>query len=285
MESSAITAVFIYPSNRRRDSLEATYFHRMSEHVSRTKIDRFRARGLDAQELIAIWEHIDSCDACRRLYQEVSQRRIGGAPISFSLSIEHLLRNDHFDYETIAGYVDETLDSEMREIADIHLRMCVRCRRNLKSIVDFRRQIEPELKVRYGPGARSSAADWIRSWWKGLRVAWEPAYMAATLAVIGFAVVAAIYFINAGSGKKSIHENSLGHTPSPSVVASVSPAPKDSAKGTAQFPETTPTPKRRFCAGQIPANQSPASRRFGKQEKRSSRRDPCLERWRSQSLA
>jgi hypothetical protein len=265
MESSAITAVFYTGAIGAETPLEATRFHRMTEHISRMKIDQFRARALDAQELIAIWEHIDSCEACRRLYQEVSQSRRQGAPSPFSLSLEHLLRNDHFDYETMAGYVDETLDSEMREIADIHLRVCVRCRKDLKSLVDFRRQIEPELKVRYGPGARSGAAELIGSWWRGLRVAWEPAYTAATLSVIGVAVAAAIYFINVGSGKKPTRGNSHGHTPSPSVVASVSPAPKDSAKGTAQFPETTPTPNPDFAPGQFrPPRRQPRADLAGK---------------------
>src|SRR5262249_32817357 len=132
------------------------------------------------------------------------------------------------------------------------LRVCVRCRKDLNSFVDFRRQIEPELKVRYGPGARLSAAERIGSWWKGLRVAWEPAYTATTLAIIGVAVAAAIYFINAGSGKKPMCGNSLGHTPSPSVVASAPPALKDSAKGTSQIPETAPTPNGGFAPRQFP---------------------------------
>jgi len=223
----------------------------MTEHINRMKMDQFRARAIDAQELTAIWEHLDSCDGCHRLYQEVSQSRIGSALISFSLSLEHLLRNDHFDYEAMAGYVDKTLDGEMREIADIHLKVCVRCRKDINSFIDFRRQIEPELKVRYGPGAPSSAAEGIRSWRKGLRVAWKPAYAAAALAVFGVAVAAAIYFINTESGKKPMRGNSLGHKPSPSVVASAPPAPKDSAKATAQSPETTPTPNSDFNPSQF----------------------------------
>jgi hypothetical protein len=239
----------------------------MSEHISRTKIDQFRARTLDAQELIAIWEHLDSCDACSRLYQEFSQTRRGGAPIYFRLSLEHLLRNDHFDYETMAGYINKTLDGEMRGVADIHLRVCIRCRNDLKNLVDFRQQIEPELKVRYRPGARSSAVEWIGSWWKALRVAWKPAYTAATLAVIGGTVATALYFINAGSGKESTHGNSPGHTPSLSGVASVSPAPKDSVKGTAPLPETTPTPNIGFAPSRFrPTARQPRADLAGKKK-------------------
>ena len=218
---------------------KSTSFHRMTEHISRLRIDQFRARSLEAEELVTIWEHLDTCDACQRLFQEVSQSQRLGAPISFNLSPEFWLRDEHFDYETMAGHVDQTLDDEMREIADIHLKVCARCHEDLNSFVDFRRQIEPELKVRYGPDVRSSIAEWIGSW-KEVSVAWEPAYTAATLVIIGFAIAAAIYFTNVGSGKKPTYGNLPNHTPSPSVVASASPLPKDSANGTTQFPEKTP---------------------------------------------
>lgn len=230
---------------------KSTSFHRMTEHISRTRIEQFRTRSLEAQELVAIWEHLDSCSVCHRLFQEISQSQRPGAPISFNLSPEYWLRDEHFDYETMAGHVDQTLDGEMREIADIHLKVCARCREDLNSFVDFRRQIEPELKVRYGPDTRSSIAEWFGSWWKGLSVAWEPAYTAATLVIIGFAIAAAIYFTNVGSGKKRTYGNLPNHTPSPSAVASASPPPKDSANGTTQFPEKTPIPNSNSASGQF----------------------------------
>src|SRR5262249_18453769 len=138
-------------------------FHRMTEHISRLRIDQFRARSLETEELVTIWEHLDSCDACHRLFQEGSQSRRHGAPISFNLSPDYWLQDEHFDYETMAGYVDQTLDGEMREIADLHLKACTRCLEDLNRFVDFRQQIEPELNVRYGPDTRSSVAEWIES--------------------------------------------------------------------------------------------------------------------------
>ena len=216
-----------------------------------TQIEKFHARNLERTEMVATWEHLDSCDACHRLFQEVSENRRQGAPISFTLSPEHWSRDEHFDYETITGYVDQTLDSEMREIADIHLKVCARCREDLNSFVDFRRQIEPELKVRYRPDTRSSIAEWIGSWWKGLSITWKPAYTAATPVIIGFVIAAAIYFINVGSGKKPTYGNLPNHTPSPSVAASASPPPNDSANGTAQFPEKTPILNSNSASGQF----------------------------------
>jgi hypothetical protein len=78
-------------------------------------------------------------------------------------------------------------------------------------------------------------------------------------------VTAAIYSINAGLGNKATQGNSLGHTPSPSVVASVSPALKDSTKGIAQFPETTPTPNSGFAPSQFrPTQRQPRADLAGK---------------------
>jgi hypothetical protein len=249
--------------------------HKFAAQVLKHKRQIYASSDMKAQELITIWERIDSCDACRRQYQERSLNRRRGAPVSFNLSPERFLRDDHFDYETLADYVDKTLDGEMRQIADIHLRVCGRCREDLNSLVDFRRQIEPELNVRYDPGVRSNVAELIESWWRGLRGAWKPEYTAATMAVIGFAVTATIYFINAGPGKESTRGESSGHAPSPSVMASASPATKDSAKGTAQSPETTPTPNSGLAPDQHrPATRRPRANSTGKKNARPQKSSP-----------
>src|SRR5262249_14996297 len=66
------------------------------------------------------------------------------------------------------------------------------------------------------------------------------------------------YFVNARSGKKPTYGNLPDHSPSPSVVASASPVLKDSAKGTSQFPETTPPPNSHSASGQIRSTQHQA---------------------------
>ncbi len=215
----------------------------MAEHISRTQIEKFHARTLDVPEMVAAWEHLDTCGDCHQLFQDVFRSRRQGAPITFSLSPEYWFKDDHFDYETLAAYIDKTLDGEMREIADIHLKVCGDCRRDLNGLVAFRKETEPELANRYGPGAPSSATEWVSSLWNWPPVVWKPAYTFATLIIIGLAIAATAFLIKPGSVKKSTAGDLTGLAPTPSPAASTSPLPNDSIRSIARSPEAGSTPK------------------------------------------
>ncbi|MEP7338469.1 MAG: zf-HC2 domain-containing protein [Acidobacteriota bacterium] len=193
--------------------------------------------------MIAMWEHLDCCDDCHRVFQGVFQSKRQGVPIRINLSPEYWFKDDHFDYETLAAFIDKTLDSEMREIADIHLKECSGCRGDLDSLITFRREIEPELIVRYGPEQQSSVTGWLSSLWNWPPVAWKPGYTFATLIIIGLAVVATVFLIKPRVGKKATAGDLIGLTPAPSIAASVSPSPNDSEKSIAQSPEIGSVPK------------------------------------------
>lgn len=244
MESRALTAVFYMGASGVMNSiLSQQTVIAMVEHISRMHIEKFHARTLGVPEMIATWEHLDACDDCHRLFQEVFRSRRQGAPITFNLSPEYWLKDEHFDYEMLAAYIDKTLDSEMREIADIHLTVCSDCRRELNSLVAFRKESEPELKVRYGSDIRSSATGWLSSLWNWPPVVWKPAHTFATLVIIGLAIAAMMFLIKAGSDKKSTTGDLTGLVPSPSPAASTSPSPNDSDKSIARSPEAGSTPK------------------------------------------
>jgi hypothetical protein len=223
----------------------------MAEHISRRQIEKFHARTLDVPEMIATWEHLDACDDCHRLFQEVFRSRRQGAPITFNLSPEYWLKDEHFDYEMLAAYIDKTLDGEMLEIAYIHLKVCSDCRRELNSLVAFRKEREPELKVRYGSDTRSSATEWLSSLWNWPPVVWKPAHTFATLVIIGLAIAAMMFLIKPGSDKKSTAGDFTGLVPSPSPAASTSPSPNDSDKSVARSPEAGSTPKPNSVTSQV----------------------------------
>jgi hypothetical protein len=252
VESRALTAVFyIGAIGVMNFILSQRTVIAMAEHISRMHIEKFHARTLDVPEMIATWEHLDACDDCHRIFQEVFRSRRQGAPITFNLSPEYWLRDEHFDYETLAAYIDKTLDSEMREIADIHLTVCSDCRRELNSLVAFRKESEPELKVRYGPDTRSSATRWLSSLWNWLPVVWKPAHTFAMLVIIGLAIVVMMFLIKPGSDKKSTAGDLTGLAPSPSPAASTSPSPDDFDKSIARFPEAGSTPKPNSDTSQV----------------------------------
>ncbi|MGE0128936.1 MAG: tetratricopeptide repeat protein [Blastocatellales bacterium] len=214
----------------------------MTEHISRTQIEKFYARILDASAMIATWEHLDSCDPCHQLFQKAFRNKRQDAPIRVALSPEHLFKDDHFDYETLAVYIDQTIDDEMREIADIHLKACRDCRGNLDSLLAFRREIEPELKVRYGPEEQSSVTGWLSYLWNW-PTAWKPAHTFATLIIIGLAVATLVFLIKSGAGKKPVAGDLIGITPSPSAAAKVSPSPYDPSKNLNPSSEMGAAPK------------------------------------------
>jgi hypothetical protein len=223
----------------------------MAEHISRMQIEKFHARTLDVPEMIATWEHLDACDDCHRLFQEAFRSRRQGAPITFNPSAEYWFKDEHFDYETLAAYIDKTLDSEMREIADIHLTVCNDCRRELNSLAAFRKESEPELKVRYGPDTPSSVTGWFSSLWNWPPVVWKPAHTFAMLIIIGLAIAAMMFLIKPGSDKKSTAGDLTGLAPSPSPAASTSPSPNDSDKSITRSPEPGSTPKPNSITSQV----------------------------------
>jgi hypothetical protein len=215
----------------------------MSAHLHQDQIERFYDRRLETAEMIAVWEHLDCCDDCHWLFRDVFQERRQGAPITLNLSPTFWFRDEHFDYETMAGYVDETIDSEMREIAEIHFSACGNCRRELQDFIEFRKQTEPELKLRYGPHQTTRGWEWLSFLWKWPRVSWKPAYTFAALILIGLAIAASVSIFKSAPDKKSGGEILTGITPSPST--SVSPSPEDTEKNIAQRPvdESTLNPK------------------------------------------
>src|SRR5262249_7925693 len=100
----------------------------MSEHISKILIEQFRDRSLDAPTLSAITLHLEDCANCYELFREAFREKRANAPVSFNLSSETWLKDEHLEYEQMVSYVDAILEPEDREILDIHLKLCRSCR-------------------------------------------------------------------------------------------------------------------------------------------------------------
>src|ERR1700749_753725 len=165
----------------------------MSEHLSTVQMRHFSARTLSAPEMSALAEHLASCGSCQELFQ--STRRAAVVPLSFTLAPDALFKHEHLQYEQIATYLDDGLDSEEREILELHLRGCESCREDVNSLRGFRRQIAPEMGVSYAPAEQVSGRKVIRPMlgWLGWRL--KPVYaLALILALIAVALVATLSF-------------------------------------------------------------------------------------------
>src|SRR4030095_6594495 len=126
----------------------------MSDHISKSLIAQFRDRSLPVSILRDISAHLESCVECYELFREAFRDKRGNASVRFSLSSSTWLTDEHFEYEQLVSYVDSPPDDEYREILDEHLKLCGRCRDDVQSFVMHRKQIEPELKVRYAPSEK-----------------------------------------------------------------------------------------------------------------------------------
>jgi hypothetical protein len=223
----------------------------MTEHISESRIERFCISALPEEEVVTIANHLAQCQTCHQSFAEALRRRRGSEGVSFTLAPEFWLRHEHIDYEQLVGLVENKLAAADREIIDAHLSVCASCQDDVRNFLAFRKEIEPELHVRYDPLARETRRAEVPrwSWWPGL--AWKPTYAAAVV-VIGIAlVIGAAFFlkrtadnfqarqtptpnVNLGApGETPIPDNRAANGPSPPATPEESPIEKpNSAEAT-----------------------------------------------------
>jgi hypothetical protein len=186
----------------------------MIEHVSTEKMERFCARILPETELTALAAHLSGCEECHGQFINTLERQRDGSTVSFTLSPEFWLRHAHIDYKQLVDLADNKLDTEDRELIDLHLKICAPCEEDIRSFLAFREQIEPEMNVSYAPIIRQPAHETLSasrtSWWRGL--AWKPAYAVAII-LIGIAVIiGAALLLNRRTANQQVQ-----HLPPPSI--------------------------------------------------------------------
>ncbi len=212
----------------------------MTKHVSKSEMERFTAGALPQAELNSISDHLTTCEACHQLFVEALRAEKGSAPLSFMTEPEDLLRHEHIEYEHLVGLADDNLDATDKEIIDTHVSACKTCRERITSFLAFKDQLEPELRVSYGPAAREpqrKKAVWA-TWWE--RFAWNPAYAAAIVLVVIGLVVALVVL-----RRRSATLEAKRTTPSPiNVVPPPTPSlDNQAARNTSPTPVLTSSPQ------------------------------------------
>lgn len=151
----------------------------MSEHLSQMQLTGYSGRTLPPQELLAVDNHLASCDACHerltRILPAVGKRVISepfGSGETF-----------HLDYEQhLEPYVDGKADDIDREIVDSHVALCSKCATDLRDLVAFREQPVPAFTA----NARGTS-----SWWKQ----WLPQLPSLPAPALAMAVVIAVFIL------------------------------------------------------------------------------------------
>ena len=221
----------------------------MTEHISKSRMERFSVSALPDAELDNIAEHLAACQTCHQLFVETLRSQKGSSRLAFTLAPEYWLRHEHVEYDQLIAIADNKLDKTDREIIDTHLTTCAECREDVRSFLAFAKQIEPELGVRYGPSVGRSRRQMIfwPNWLRGLT--WNPIYAAAVI-IVGIALVIGVaLLLKRRAGNLEAKQTQTPHgiigpakqTPTPenqAVNVQPTPAPVPSE----QLPRQAPSP-------------------------------------------
>lgn len=204
----------------------------MTEHVSTSRMERFCLSGLPEADLAEITEHLTQCQPCHELFADTLKTQRGASPIRFTLEPEFWLKDEHVDFDQLVAIADNKLDKTDREIIDIHLSTCSTCREDVRSFLAVRKEIEPELRVRYGPGTQSPPRSPVRQWNWWQAIVRRPVYANAVLILIAVALAMAVMIFR---NRTSVFEAWKSSTPQ----TSPKPSPRADGAETTASPTTT----------------------------------------------
>ena len=117
----------------------------MTDHFTKKQIEAFCASALEVSEMAPIAEHLALCSDCRRIFHEIYREEREQKSFSISLEAEDWFRDEHLDYDRLVALVETRLDDEELEIVNAHLKVCLQCQEDIRSFVEFRQKIEPDL--------------------------------------------------------------------------------------------------------------------------------------------
>lgn len=158
--------------------------------------------------------------------------------MSFTLAPEFWFRNDHVDFEQLIGLADDKLDSAIREIIDIHSKVCGTCREDIRSFLAFRKQSAREMEVSYGPTGHSSPQQgsglpWVRGLGR------KPTYAVAAVVLAALALVITAFVLKRRSETLEAKKNEPTQI---KIVASPSPTSIPASLQSPPSPEPSRSP-------------------------------------------
>lgn len=226
----------------------------MSEHLSQTQLTGYSGRTLTPQELLAVDNHLASCDMC---HQRLTQLLPTAAKLTISQSSESGEGPFHLDYEEhLEPYVDGKADDIDREIVDSHVALCAKCANDLRDLLAFKPQ-----PVNAGTaGVRVTSPRW-KQWlpqWPALS---NPALAtAAVVAVVILAMVVLLWTTNRTSPRIEQAETGSPESDKPSQ-APEQPSPVSTEHTTQKNSPTNQSPREEplialnDAGGQVIVNQ------------------------------
>ena len=198
----------------------------MSQHPSQIQLTAYRERTLYADELLAVDNHLASCDVCH-------ERLTRLAPPTSRPALASVEEPFHLDYEQhLEPYVDGKANEIEREIVDSHIALCSECATDLKDLLEFKQQ--PVAAVRSNLRTSSRKKRWLPQWTWLPNPAWAKAAVAASFV----AIIAVVMW-------------SIDPAPRPVEQATFTPTPNEQGPGKEQ-----PSPSSTEHTAEKNSNQS-----------------------------
>ena len=199
------------------------------EHLTQKQVEDYSRNQLPATELLAVGDHLDECDLCRRRVEA----GLNGDGTFLALHEETFgedgLSTAHLTSDQTADYVDKNLNGEALQMVVDHLGNCEQCALAVEDLRAFRNEIAPSLDREYRPaqvavGPRSS---WRERFVSLFRIWPVPAFGGAVVAVLLLVFIGWVVWRMPKDDRREevvvVPSPSLEPTPAP--LASVPPEP------------------------------------------------------------
>jgi anti-sigma factor RsiW len=134
----------------------------MSEHLSNTVIGRYRRQLLSPAELLAVDDHLFTCETCSRKLYAPEQLQEAYHSVRVNLQEAERERLEHPAGERFAAYVDDALGDIDREVVKGHLDICSSCASEVRELLMLRAALATEVdeKVDAAHTSRPVATRW-----------------------------------------------------------------------------------------------------------------------------
>lgn len=110
----------------------------MSDHISQQQIERYRQAIMSPSELIAAFDHISLCKACREQMGDAEPLQNAFVALGPDLEAAAIAEPAHLLPDQMTAYADATASDVDREIVESHLEFCEQCKAEMVELRELK---------------------------------------------------------------------------------------------------------------------------------------------------
>jgi anti-sigma factor ChrR (cupin superfamily) len=163
----------------------------VSPHLSRQRAEEYRQRVLPEAELLAVDNHLATCEECRqRIGANIEIEAVVSDFHRRLVSDVDALESDHLSYEQLVTLVDDELKQNERDALQIHMEVCNSCVEEVNELRAFRAELLRSTVKETVRAVKPSFSEKIRSLIDSQRLSFRHAFAGAlALLLIAASVV------------------------------------------------------------------------------------------------